>query len=213
MIIHSKTSIGFQCPSCGKIQIQELSAFAFADSQRHQILCDHCHQVFAAFHPGDGSEYHIQAVCLDCCSAHVFRVKRGLFWLEHLREFRCPQTDELILAVGDEEKIEALLAEEFYLDEEDLEEDETGAEELEQMEAMTQLVALFEHFKQLGQSGNLTCMCDRPQIQLRFEDGWVHMVCLHCQRETCIDVSDYEKILAAQAIEKICLSDKPMNKK
>ena len=214
MIIHSKTMMGFQCPSCGKIQIQELSAFSFADNQRHQILCDHCHQIFAAIHAGDKGEYQIQAVCLDCCSAHVFSVKRGLFWLEHLREFRCPQTDELILAVGDEEKIEALLADEFYLNEEDLEDEGLDQEDFDQMEyVMTQLVALFEHFKHLEQCGKITCVCGQPQIQVQYAGGWVLLSCLHCRRELRMDVSDYEKILAVQNIDEICLSDKPTYKK
>ena len=217
MITRSKTWAGFQCPACGRIQLQELSAFAFSGSERKQILCEYCHQPFAAVTSPDRGHCQIQAVCLDCYSAHVFKVKRGAFWLESLREFNCPQTDELILAVGERERVENLLEEQFYMDEHDLEEAEdflqSQSRDPAEAAAVAQFVAVIEHFKQLGARGKLACACSHPQIQLKVEDHWLEFVCIHCGRMKRLDISDPEKMLEAQQIETLRLSGKPKYEK
>lgn len=203
MITRSHTWAGFQCPVCGKIQIQRLSAFDFSGKGEKTILCDHCCQAFAGMmHPEGESGYQLQIACLDCAGAHSFSVKRGTFWLSGLREFQCPNTGETILVIGDRPKVERFL-EELFSPEDDFEDEEP---EFESASAMMQFIAAVEHIKTLGDGGKLSCACGNPQIQLQMEDGELVFLCTHCGRSLRMDISNSDKLKKVQSLENIHLT-------
>lgn len=230
MIIRSKTWIGFQCPVCGEIQKQELSAFSFSGGEQHGILCKNCHQPIAVITVSEGKKYQIQTRCPECYVPHTFRIGRGEFWLSPCREFECPETGETIFAAGDSEKIERLLEERVYLDEEELDPDwddmpdefelpweemseDMSVEELQEVIAAAQTLKTIEHFKQLGEQGKISCICGNPRIQLKLEDSRIEFVCLHCGRREYLSIADREDVLLAMQRKSVLLSGQPELKK
>lgn len=118
MITKTSTAAGFQCPSCGRIQIQELSAFSFGKG-RKQMLCRHCDRPFGEWELDVKDGYRITLSCVDCFTPHTFSVGRRQFWQSRLQTFVCPHSEEMILAVGEKDCVAMVLEENFYLDDED----------------------------------------------------------------------------------------------
>lgn len=193
MITRSKTTVGFQCPVCGRIQTRELNAFAVG-KEKYQLNCRECQRPFGELIRDEKQCYHMSVVCIDCLTPHTFKVKCGDFWHSRLKTFDCPNGGEMIFAIGEKEQVAQTLEENFYLEEEELaEQGRTPAAGV-----VADFMAVIEHFKYLSQEGRLTCECANPQIQLKVGEGCIELSCVHCGRSRLLDVSSRENMLAIQ---------------
>lgn len=118
MITKSSTAAGFQCLSCGRIQMQELSAFSYGKG-RKQMVCRHCGRPFGEMESDAKDGYRLTLSCMDCFMPHTFSVGKRQFWQSRLQTFLCPNSEEMILAVGEKACVAMALEENFYLEEED----------------------------------------------------------------------------------------------
>ena len=116
MITKSKTIAGFQCPACGRVQMQELSAFALGRGKL-KISCGQCLEPFGEMLLAGKNRYRLSMVCIDCFVPHTFEVKGGTFWNSPIQTFDCPATEELIFVVGERDQVENVLEETFYSEE------------------------------------------------------------------------------------------------
>lgn len=127
MIIKSSVAAGFECPSCGEIQIQKLSAFLFEDG-RKTVLCKRCQRPFGVWEAGADGKYRVTLLCPECMSPHAFSVPMAEFWQTPLRTFVCSGSEELILATGEREAVFAVMEDSFYLEDGELAEDNNKTE-------------------------------------------------------------------------------------
>ncbi len=201
MITKSKTGLGFQCPSCGYIQIKELQAFNFAGGGTYEIACENCKQTFVILVSESKENYEIRALCIDCCTAHSFKIKKGVFWKSPLKEISCPTTQELIMAIGNRENIERLFMEEFYLDEEDSEDYSSMPFEDEEINMTIKVMTAIAHIKELAAYGKVRCRCGGNKIRIEIDRDFIILICEECDVREVIEFTDIDRL------DEICRSD------
>ena len=90
MLVSTRTTLALRCAQCGRLDVHDLSLFAFSGSRSVRSYCS-CGAAKLTIGT-KGNQFWLQFPCLLCDSTHFLYFSRTEFWSPDVKPIACPET-------------------------------------------------------------------------------------------------------------------------
>lgn len=195
MIKEFKKSIGYICPGCSSISVEDTNLFDFSGTTPTVFRCGEACGEACISVSSKKDKYAVTVNCPMCDEPHLFNIRKITFWQSKFFVMHCPETGIGILFIGDHDTVNKELCEqeEMFV---------KMNEEFAISEELTIIFDTVERINEIAKDGNVRCTCGGSAISIEIDNEKITLRCRDCGREKDIpaNAESLEILLNASAI-------------
>jgi Zn finger protein HypA/HybF involved in hydrogenase expression len=175
MVIELSTAFAMRCPTCGRLDIDQLNIFQFSGSGARDIYCE-CGTRKASIQKKGTSYISIRYYCIICDSEHNCILPKRVFWSrKQLNSLACLDTDLNLGYFGSYR----LIKKELDRQQEELNSmaNELGFDEFVNPEIMLEVL---DYLHDIAADGGLYCECGSHDINIELYSDKLELSCNKC---------------------------------
>lgn len=200
MLITTEAVLAMRCPECGKLEVHDISRFAFSGGKSLQINCS-CGTAKLVIRAGRRS-YWLQVSCVVCETRHQQEIAGKALWNSGVTRLFCPEVEMELGYIGSELEVrEVVKSSEVDL--------EALIEEFEQEDYFHNPLIMCDVLNclhDIASSGALYCQCDSQRIEVNVFPDRLELHCKNCDGIYIIYAENEEDLEVIQQVDTIELS-------
>lgn len=203
MVISTVSTLALYCSRCGKIEMHDISRFAFKQAGRRQLKCG-CGQILATIVSAHHTQCLLEVPCVVCETAHLICVNSKNFWRTDPDRLYCPQTNMELGLIGDRNLIEQTVADQKH-----------GCESIHCETACDEFIGnpqiMFEILNKvhdIAEKGGVFCSCGNADIEAQVGRDCIELICGKCGGHRTIPAGSEADLLRIASLETIELAAK-----
>ncbi|ACL70552.1 hypothetical protein [Halothermothrix orenii] len=189
MVIEHSSAFAMRCPTCGRLEVNQLNIFQLSGNKTHRIKCQ-CGRQKVSFKRKGRKFISIKFYCIICDREHVTVIPRDEFFTKnHLNVLVCPNTELNLGYYGSY----LLLREELNRQQEELNSiaNEMGFDDFNDPEIMLEVL---DHLHDIAAEGSLFCECGSHDINIDLFSDKIQLLCNNCNSSLVVPASTREDV-------------------
>ncbi|MFW5855637.1 MAG: hypothetical protein ACOCVB_00035 [Bacillota bacterium] len=176
MVLELSTALAMRCPTCGRLDIDQLNIFQLSGGSSHHIDCECGNRKMTV--AKKGTDYiSISYYCIICEKEHSVVIPARRFWTpERLQSLVCVETNLNLGYYGSYRLIDRKLKKQ----QEELNSmaNELGFDDFVDPELM---LSILDYLHDIAANGNLFCECGSHDIDIDLFSDRIKLICKDCQ--------------------------------
>ena len=200
MVLELSTALAMRCPTCGRLNIDQLNIFQLSGDTRHKIFCE-CGSHKMTVSKKGADHIVVEYYCIICDHEHSAMLSANKFWSKnHLSSLVCLETKLNLGYYGPY----MLINEKLEKQQEDLNSmaDELGYDDFSDPEL---ILAILDYLHDIAANGGLFCECGSHDISIDLSSEKVKLICNNCQATYVVPVSSRKDLDRLKKLDELVL--------
>ncbi|MFW5991590.1 MAG: hypothetical protein ACOCQN_00165 [Halanaerobiaceae bacterium] len=201
MVIEKSTAFAMRCPTCGRLDVEQINIFQLSGDGEVVFRCD-CGTTKATIRKRGGSYISVNYYCIICDKPHSIVLPKNIFWSrKHLNTLHCLDTDLNLGYFGSYR----LIREELERQQEELNSmaNELGFDEFADPEVMLEIL---DYLHDIAATGGLYCECGSHNINIELFSDKLELSCHHCNARLKISAAKRADLDNIKKMDEIIIS-------
>jgi predicted nucleic acid-binding Zn finger protein len=204
MVLELSTALAMRCPTCGRLDINQLNIFQLSGDIRHEIYCE-CGSHKMTVSKKRSDYIVVEYYCIICDYEHSVVLPGNKFWSKnHLSSLSCLETNLNLGYFGPYR----LIAEKLEKQQEELDSmaDELGYDDFSDPEL---ILAILDYLHDIAANGNLFCECGSHDINIDLSSEKVKLICNNCRASYVVPVNSRKELDRLKKLDELVLDFQP----
>ncbi|AGB42359.1 hypothetical protein Halha_2485 [Halobacteroides halobius DSM 5150] len=197
MIIDYQTALAWRCPKCGKLELESISIFEFAGSNKLELECN-CGFIKLIIGK-TGQRFWLEYPCIFCDNKHRKFYDQDEFWSNKVKGIDCSVNNTELGYFGKESEVKELIdQEEEYL--------EQMMDKLDFEDYFNNpdiMLSILSELHDIAQESGLVCQCGSKDIDIEMLPDEIELICEDCKGITKVKASNEEDLKSLRKLKKV----------
>ena len=201
MVLELSTAFAMRCPTCGRLDVDQLNIFQLSGDQEVIFQCE-CGTRKAVIRRKGFRYVSVDYYCIMCDKEHSIVFPSNVFWSKkHLNSLLCLETDLNLGYFGSYK----LINEELERQQEELNSmaNELGFDEFADPEVMLEIL---DYLHDIAATGGLYCECGSHNINIELFSDKLELSCNSCSAVKQIPASKRADLDAIKKLDEIIVN-------